>query len=632
MKVEIKLDEKRQPFFIERRSITSGKIVQSGFPEYGVVFTGIGRSNEENIDPPADLKPSEDDFDVNLLPGAILGWRSATDEEDHKYFEILGGYFYNQGGPNDGKTTKVFGIVKKDEFGVTEGGTTTVDGKWELTEPDRHGLNEKDAEGGGWTIIVGWKDGGEFPHSSTQLKICVDCPDIDSVAAGFGDCELDAQTNTLRRKVILKASVSGGEAKNWTWHFGNGETKSGEGKPPESVEFFYEQAPDDAPKFVVTGSHSMCQEVSKEVDFSGFKECPKCPEIDSFVAEYGVCVHDAQHNKLRKKVTFKASISGGEPVKWTCEFGDGESESGTGMPPASIEHLYGEAPANAPKMTVEGKAPCDAHSSEADFSGFEACPPCPKVKGFTAHKISEDDQNTVFEFKVETEDGAPDKYEWEWGDGTAKETTTGNTATHKYERQVKSDKKRNVKVTLAGPQECRAEGQTSVEVPEKPITEPPVKPCTWLHLLVAFLLAMAGGNLILWIASASFYPANDHANAIIAFFIFAVLGVLSIILWFNMVKKEKCARPGICEWKSIAWVVLLAAALVALYIVNCRGADWWIVLIILLFAAAIFILYTWWKKCSADIKAMLLLIAAAAIAAFLVCVFIAPTVLEACLR
>lgn len=736
MKVEIKLPEEKQPFFIERRRITSARIVRSGFQDYGVIFTGIGKSNELDEEPPPDLKPSESDFDISLLPGAIIGWRSATDQEDHKFFEILGGYFYHQGGSKNGQTTKAFGIVKENAFEISEGGTTTVNDHWKLAEPSSRGLDEKDGNGGGWTFIVGWKDGGEFPHSSTQLKICADCPEIQSVVAAFGDCELDANTNTLKRKVTLKASVSGAEPKSWTWHFGDGQSKSGNGKPPESIEYLYAKKPASAPKLTLVGSHAVCQETNKEVDFSGFKECGSCPKIDSFVAEFGDCVQDQQNNKLRrkvtfktsvsggeptkwsydfgdgesesgtgllpatiehlydsapksapkltleaaspcqtvskeadfsgfkecgscptidsfvaeygdcvydqkrnklsKKVTFKTSVSGGEPTKWTCDFGDGESESGTGMPPATAEHLYDKAPASAPKLTIEAASPCQTVSKEADFSGFEACPPCPEVKS-VAVQANTEPETLVADFKVVTETGTANSYEWDWGDGSPKEKTTTPTATHKYRRLEKGDMDYTAKVTLMGPQECRAQGQTDVNVPKMPVKpepepepEPPkVGPCLWMQLLVAFLLAMTGGILIVCIALASFYPAEDNTNEIIAVAIFAILSIASIIFWFSLVRQGKCARPGHCAWKAIAWVVLLAAALVALYIAGCCPAAWWVLILILLIVAAI-LLYLWLKQCSPATKTMLLHFAAALIAAIIVCIFFARHLLEAC--
>lgn len=170
MKIEIKLDAKKEPFFIERRRITSGRIARSGFEEYGVVFSGIGKPNEVSEEPPADLTAAESDFQVAHLQSAMVGWRSASDFDDHLYFEILGGYFYHQGNEKDGQTSKVFGIASEPAFGVKENGKTTINDNWALVEPSTRGLDEKEGRGGGWTFIVRWKDGGEFPTAAHSLK------------------------------------------------------------------------------------------------------------------------------------------------------------------------------------------------------------------------------------------------------------------------------------------------------------------------------------------------------------------------------------------------------------------------------------------------------------------------------
>ena len=75
---------------------------------------------------------------------------------------------------------------------------------------------------------------------------------------------------------------------------------------------------------------------------------------------------------------------------------------------------------------------------------------------------------------------------------------------------------------------------------------------------------------------------------------------------------------------------MLSAGLVALYISNCCPAGWWGA-IFLLFAAAGFVLFNWLKTCKANTRAMLLHIVTALVAAFLVSIFIARAILEACL-
>lgn len=831
MKIEIKLDAKKEPFFIERRRITSGRIARSGFEEYGVVFSGIGKPNEVSEEPPADLTAAESDFQVAHLQSAMVGWRSASDFDDHLYFEILGGYFYHQGNEKDGQTSKVFGIASEPAFGVKENGKTTINDNWALVEPSTRGLDEKEGRGGGWTFIVRWKDGGEFPHSSTQLKICFENPEIELAAATIGDCVPDMVSKQLLRKVSLQAKIKAAVPKNWTWHFGDGKEQSGDGTPPESVDHLYAKALQAQPRLVVTCTHplgqeasmeadlsaftvcpecpqiesasanvgdckddkgiikrevtfsiittggvstkwswdfgdghnesgdgappasithlyentpastpkltvqgeapcqsvsaevsivafkacaqcpvidsvaarigdckddggvmkrdvtfssstsggtptewswdfgdgssksgegtppnslthlyekepastpkltvhgeSPCQRVSKETTMVDFKPCPQCPKISSFVAEFGDCVRDAQQNKLRKEVTFKIAVAGSAVQTWQCDFGDGKTDSGTGAPPANLKHLYAGAPAQPPKLTIEGQEePCEKVMAEADLSAFEPCPPCPQVRLVTARTVHEDDKITTCEFRIETEDGVPTQFEWDFGDGSPRVKSTDPVTTHAYKRGDR-DMRIVASVDLTGPHTCSVSAQKQIDIPKAPVQppeppKPPVRPCLWLQLLTAFFASLALGCLTLRIAAGTFHPEVDASDATIAILIFAVMAVLGVVWWQSFIKKRLCEPIGSCQIKGIIWTAMLSAGLVALYISNCCPAGWWGA-IFLLFAAAGFVLFNWLKTCKANTRAMLLHIVTALVAAFLVSIFIARAILEACL-
>jgi len=141
--------------FNERSGVTSGTITRSGFPDYGAIFTGDGT-------------PTVDDFDINLLQGAILRNKDAeANDARGDYFMILGGYFFNDTGD---KTTKVFGIAKDIRFNIQENGTTIINNLWTGTA-----LTEA-TDGNGWTFIVGPVLAGDtaFPTSGDALEIFID--------------------------------------------------------------------------------------------------------------------------------------------------------------------------------------------------------------------------------------------------------------------------------------------------------------------------------------------------------------------------------------------------------------------------------------------------------------------------
>lgn len=639
MKMPIKWDEAKARFFIERRRITSGRIAREGYPNYGVVFTTLGRPNHLKVDPPPDLLPTDTDFDTTHLVDAIVAWKDqAGSEEEWNRLEfayslqILGGYFYHADGPKKGKTTRVFGIAKEAAFEITEDGTTTVDTHWELvnsTETFR--LDETQPRTGGWTFVVAVGENPEedrFPHSSDGLALLVECPHIQKLKATIEGC------SGGKRMVTFRTDVQQAVPKSWTLHFGDGESMSGEGMPPGSIEHAYAKAPASVPRLCVRGTHVLCEETCVEVELTGFEECPPCPEIQQAQLELGGCEHEVKQNRLQRKAIFRIGVTGEAPAGWRLDFGDGEQVKGSGAPPAEIEHLYAKAPDTAPRLTLEAEPPCESVSTEIDISAFEPCPPCPQVDKLDVQVRSETDQSLVVELSVQVRDGQPNQCRWDWGDGSPAETTTALRASHTYRRMGK-DMQYTAHVELIGPYGCRAHGQTPVDIPKSPgrpvPTPPPSRPrgaCLWLQIAVAFLLACTAGSIINNIAATLYTEGVDTTPAVVWLAVFGVLSLVAVAIWFRLIKLGKCEKPGLCGWGAITWGALFASGLVALYLINCTG--WWF-LVLLLLAMTALLLYKWLQQCESDLVLMLLHFAAGLVAAGLISLAAARPLFAICL-
>ncbi len=146
--------------FDERTSLTSEKITRASFPDFGAMFTNS-------------TTPTEDDFDTSTL----VGTKIAVTSDPSKYFVILGGYFFNDGGDT---TTKVFGIALEPAFGIIEGGTITIDTNWTGSA-----LNEA-TEGDGWTFIVA-NHNAAYPVSGVDLSMFLkETTGLSSLIEGIG--------------------------------------------------------------------------------------------------------------------------------------------------------------------------------------------------------------------------------------------------------------------------------------------------------------------------------------------------------------------------------------------------------------------------------------------------------------
>jgi PKD repeat protein len=460
MSVKVLLDS----WLLERRNIHSGRIYRNGLPpEYGVIFT----ANESK---------SEDDLglDPDLIFNAFIGKKEDPVTEKYLFFEILGGYFYHDNYPDPGITTNVFGIVLNPEFGVIENGTITLKDNWNLDDPERPILDEsywskRYGKNHGWTFVVTLKEMEKYPTSDDELKIFVYCPEILNVSIEIGGCEYDPQDDRLKRNVTFRASIGEEKSKKWVWHFGDGKSESGTAAPPESIEHLYDVKPGSAPRLCLEG-HTACEEICKEVnlsEFDTFKTCPRCPKIKKIQLTFGECRTEGEIR--RRKVTFNPLIEGDEPDNWIWHFGDGSTENGDGMPPDTIDHFYEKRPTNVPKLCLIGPSPCEEVCKEVDLSGFEECPPCPQTIKLN-HEFTAKDENTQsVKFTVVVSGGAPEKYEWNWGDSSPNETTTELTASHDYELLTTGMANYTVTVTCFGPEDCTDSAQTTIEIPAKVI-------------------------------------------------------------------------------------------------------------------------------------------------------------------
>lgn len=330
--------------FMERQGIRSGVMDKEGQPNYGVVFS-------------ESASPSEDDFDAALILGADIESAGAPESQSDRYFKILGGYLFRKTGDGP-RTTKVFGIALNPEFGVTEGGSTTLMDNWHLDDPKRPGLDEMRSDRDGWTFIVAPKDDPEkFPHSSDPLKISVACPDITGLSVKIGDCVGE------QRKVTFDFSIGETEPKTWRFTFGDGQEESGEGRPPESIEHLYSNKPSNPPELCLTG-HQACEKTCREVSLSEFDAFEPCVEerICPDVRDIQITVGATDTHTMTKTVNFNCVVSGVAPERFEWDFGDGHTETTTAT---TVSHAY-PVPASGSSnysVTVTAYGPGDCKDS-----------------------------------------------------------------------------------------------------------------------------------------------------------------------------------------------------------------------------------------------------------------------------
>ncbi len=556
--------------FVERPGVTSGRIFKEGGAEFAAIFT-------------ISDAPAEGEFDVNDLPGLFISAANAEVTSRLQFFEILGGYFFNDA--DGGTTTNVFGVAADPEFGLANGGAKTLKEDWTLdVEPPHNSLNEE-GSGSGWTFIGVYKERSGFPHSSEPLKLTLFCPGVISVGFEIGECEAVGDPPQQKQKVTFSAELDNdAEPATWEWQFGDGESASGNGAPPSTVDHHYAKPPESNPKFTVTSSDGRCAADSKEIEASEFAGigCLNCPVLDEIRVTYGDCQDDDGVQK--RKVTFGFGFSGDDPTSWTFDFGDGQTTSGNGASPASLEHLYNEKPEQAPKLCVSGPEGCEESCVEADLSGFSPCEDCPTINAITSQEMprAAGAERAAFEFKAETTGGPPNRYEWKFGDG-ALATTTSETVTHEYALPKKGSATYEVTAESQGPGDCAAstkKTQVSVSAPIVPMM------CRLLPLLVALLGGLTFSALVVTFGGDS---------KLAWFFVFGVLTGVAAYFWRTIGERHGCP-PDNCGWQGVLWVVLITGGVLAMIISGCCGFSWW-VLIVAILGVGGYLALQWSKNC-----------------------------------
>ncbi|MEZ4828070.1 MAG: PKD domain-containing protein [Bacteroidia bacterium] len=441
--------------FHERSAVKSRTIFRAGFASQGVIFT-------------ASDSPSENDFpDPAKLIGAEIENTKKGEGDPDRFFKIRGGYFYSFA--NGVHTTKkVFGICLSpaDGFDMTEGGSVFIKDHWENPAHTDKGLDETlPFEGSfnqGWTFVVEPKEGDKvYPLSGDPLRIFSECGEITSLSA-----EKIEATDSIQI-VKATASVSGTPPGRFLWNWGDGSAET-ETTVPEATHS-YTKPDGKATVFTITltteGPGGCGSSATTAVTIEPAQVlAPVCPELESLKV--------AVSGQTNTTVTFvaKASFTQGTPTEFVWQWGDGSPAETTRTPEAS--HTYQrEESAKTYKIAFAangpGKCATGAKATAEVGAIIIVKPECPVLSGVSAQITSQDDTTATVRVEASVSGTSPDKYEWNWGDGSSLETTTEPFATHSYLKPQGSASEKTILLKISGPGDCASSGETNISIPPK---------------------------------------------------------------------------------------------------------------------------------------------------------------------
>jgi hypothetical protein len=441
--------------FRERDKLKSRTIARSGFTNRGVIFTTSD-------------KPSSEDFFTKLLVGTRLEHINLGPNDDNRFFEILGGYFFGKDQSGTFRTTQVFGICldKNEGFEIEEKGTVILNDHWEIFHPKQPGLDErmnnddgKPSEG--WTLVVVPKnDFKVYPRSHDPLAIHLNCGEITNISVDY------AEQTESSQSVAVNLEIDGPDPESFTFDWGDGtvdelNTASAvhtyqRGKATTS---FTVNVSCKGPGPCADGAHA-------EVTIPAVQEpCPVLARITTEVIRI---------KTTQMTIAFKAEVAGNTPTEFVWDWGDGSAPEKTTSNEAT--HTF-DRPKDGPQkrevsLQVIGPGDCKtAGKVEVEISRSEKN--CPGLTRIDILVKNETKEAVTIEASLDISGVTPDSFIWQWGDGSPAETTNTPQATHTYQRSGKTDYV--IQVEMIGPEDCKTSGSRNFQLPPLDVKCPEIK-------------------------------------------------------------------------------------------------------------------------------------------------------------
>ena len=428
------------------------------------------------------------------------------------------------------------------------------------------------------------KTSGEIEVTIPKQDVII-CPVISELKAEV------IEQNALKTKIKVTATTTGEkpDSFNWTW---------GDGSQVETT-----SAGEAIHEFDRSKDADQTYTISLEV--IGPKECRTSGEVKVVIPKQDAAcpnldrINITVEEENKHTVTIKANldISGPTPTSFTWKWGDGSPLETTNKPEAT--HTYQKAGSEKDYLIlveIIGPEACRSAGSRNYQVGPKTVD-CPEITLVKLVSLTEAAEGKCLAKFQATGNGKPDSYVWEWGDGSAKETSTTNSAQHVY-TQSESETKYQVKVTAKGPGSCESSKAGEVVIPALPVKETPLM-CRIMPYIVAFLGALLTGSLMVSFV-AEIVEGGSNADILITTGVLFVAFAVAVFLWMNLGKKNHCP-PGVCEWLAVGWVSMLAGLGTSFFLIQCLES--WQIWAIGFFIATGVLAYFWFKNCGEKAKA-----------------------------
>ena len=184
------------------------------------------------------------------------------------------------------------------------------------------------------------------------------------------------------------------------------------------------------------------------------KSCPKLT---------GLKYERISSDRVSQTFNFEVDVEGYPPEKFIWDFGDGKRKRESKAP--SYTYTF-DRPVGSPKtfnVKVNGAGPQDCLTETE--TEVPVPPRCPELLAVTAKADVPGEKDFTVTFKAVTEKGRPERYTWDFGDGSPVQTVNTPEVSHTYQRPIGKDVVYTITVRIDGPEDCWSNGEVTCPVP-----------------------------------------------------------------------------------------------------------------------------------------------------------------------
>lgn len=451
--------------------------------------------------------------------------------------------------------------------------------------------------------------------ASTEVSIPIKprpCPTL-------GEISHSLQLTAIEAELIVSVKVEGDQPDKFVWKWGDGTPDTVTTDPAASHTYIRPKgAAQTYPVSVLATGPGDC-ETSAQFSAEVPARCPRIIELKSVLA-----AADGKNQAATVSTVMDPEM--GDPVAYIWHWGDGSAPETTADSEASHTYLRQTGTDTSYEVRVIGQGP-DGCETDGQTTIVIGAIPCPQLTGLTA-KITDTQATRVSVTATATatvSGGTPEKYRWDWGDGTTSETTVP-TASHDYDRRDAAQTYA-IGVAASGPGSCKSNATANVTIPA---LEKQVVPllCRLMQWIVAYLVSVTSGVLLVFSVDAA-CDSTPNGGLTTLTVIMVILTIAAIAIWYRY-RKALCP-PKICDWYAVAWTALFTTTATAFYAMSCCGSNGWIAGLIFFVLGALFA-YLWFTRCAVTSRVQTFLLHVAIfVVASLICLFAVADSFLSCL-